>query len=521
MHLDLQQADADAARDADICVIGSGAAGLTAARRLLALGRSVTLLESGGLDHEAAVADLGAGENIGEPYYPLDHARLRFFGGTTAIWGGRIAKLDPIDFTARDWVPHSGWPFGADTLEPWYQQARPLFGLPEVATGPDDLRRAAPLPGFNPDRLQLGLWEFDGKFNRFTFDACGDLARHPRCTIVTHATVTAIDLAGGGGVERVVARSLNGRTLTLRPRQVVLAAGGIENPRLLLASGIGGDLVGRYFMEHPHGRGGRIVGGAAWSLLRAFARSHRVGGEKVAAMIALSPSQQAALRVLNSSLTIAARQPLGERQFWGMRAYEGVKHQMAPTRGGRALWMTTKKLATFAQRHVDPLRPWLLHRAGRLDLALVLRAEQAPNPDSRVTLSQDIDALGVPRVALDWRTTALDVESACGLVSTLAAEMQRLGLGQVEPAPWLANPREGWRTDPLISVHPIGGYHHLGTTRMSDDPKRGVVDAFGQVHGVTNLHVVGSSVFPTSGWANPTLTIAALALRTAERVAGR
>ncbi|OYX35285.1 MAG: oxidoreductase [Caulobacterales bacterium 32-69-10] len=522
MHLDLQQADADTARDADICVIGSGAAGLTAARRLLALGRSVTLLESGGLDHEPAVAALGAGENLGEPYYPLDHARLRFFGGTTAIWGGRIARLDPIDFEVRDWVPNSGWPFGAETLEPWYEQARAVFDLPPVATGPDDLRRAAALPDFDPARLQLGLWEFDGKFNRFTFDACGDLAAHPRCTVVTHATVTQIALAaGGGGVERVIARSLSGRTLTLRPREVVLAAGGIENPRLLLASGIGGDQVGRYFMEHPHGRGGRIVGGAAWSLLRAFARSHRVGREKVAAMIALSADRQAELRVLNSSLTIAARQPVGTRQFWGMRAYEGVKHRMAPTRRGRGLWMTTKRLATFAQRHVDPLRPWLLHRAGLLDLALVLRAEQAPNPDSRVLLSRETDALGVPRAALDWRTTPLDVESAAGLVSTLAAEAQRLGLGRVEPAPWLACPEDGWRTDPLISVHPIGGYHHMGTTRMSDDPKRGVADAFGRVHGVENLHIVGSSVFPTSGWANPTLTIVALALRTAERVAGR
>jgi choline dehydrogenase-like flavoprotein len=517
MHLDLQDADADRALEADVCVVGSGAAGLTAARRLLARGRSVTLLESGGLDFEAAVADLNAGENLGEAYYPLDHARLRFFGGSTAIWGGRIAKLDAIDFEKRAWTPHSGWPFDLAALEPWYAEARPLFDLPAAETTPADLDRAAPLPAFDPGRLQLGLWEFDSKFNRFTFDACADLVNHPRCTVVTHATVTAV-AAEGGAVARLTARSLSGRSLTLTPRQVVMAAGGIENPRLLLASGLGGDLAGRFFMEHPHGRGGRIVGGAAWALLMAFARSHRVGGEKVAAMIALSAQEQARRGVLNSSLTIAARQPAGASQFWGMRAYEGLKHQVAPTRGGRAVWMTTKKLATFAQRHIDPLRPWLLHRLGLLDLALVVRAEQAPNPDSRVTLSRQTDALGVPRAALDWRTTALDVESAAGLVSTLADEMARLGLGRVEPAQWLSHPEDGWRTDPLISVHPIGGYHHMGTTRMAEDPKQGVVDPFGRVHGLANLHVVGSSVFPTSGWANPTFTIVALALRTAERV---
>lgn len=522
MHLDLQQAAADQVSDADVCVVGSGAAGLTAARRLLALGRSVVLLESGGLDHEAASSDLNAGETTGEPYYPLDHARLRFFGGTTAIWGGRIARLDAIDFEARSWVPYSGWPFGLETLEPYYAQARRLFDLPEAAATPADLAAAVDLPAFDPDRLRLGLWEFDGKFNRFTFDACPDLVQHPRCRVITHATVTGIELApGGGAVARLIARSLNGRTLTLSPRAVILAAGGIENPRLLLASGIGNghDQVGRYFMEHPHGRGGRVADAAAWSLLKAFARSHRVGGQKVAAMIATSPQVQARLGMLNSSLTIAARQPPQARQFWGMRAYEGVKQQVAPTRGGRALWMTTKKLANWAQRRVDPLRPWLFHKAGWLDLALVLRAEQAPNPDSRVRLSDQVDALGMRRVALDWRTTALDVDSAAGLVRTLGAELERLGLGRIERAAWLERPGDGWRTDALISVHPIGGYHHMGTTRMSDDPRRGVVDGHGRVHGVDNLYVAGSSVFPTSGWANPTLTIAALALRTAEKVA--
>ena len=105
-----------------------------------------------------------------------------------------------------------------------------------------------------------------------------------------------------------------------------------------------------------------------------------------------------------------------------------------------------------------------------------------------------------------------------GLVDILAVELRRLGLGRVEAAEWVRE-RSGWRTDPLISAHPIGGYHHMGTTRMSADPRRGVTDAHGRVHGVENLYVVGSSVFPTAGWANPTLTIAALTLRTSERIA--
>ena len=529
MHLDLTQADADIVRDADVCVVGSGAAGISAARRLLERGRSVLLLESGGLDYEPETAALNAGENVGQPYYDLKDARLRFFGGTTAIWGGRIASLDPIDFQHRPWIPHSGWPFGIEALNPYYAEARRCFGLVEPPLRIEAVAAAIGAPDLDPGRLALALWEFDGRLDRFTFRQCADLVNHPRCTVATHATVTEIGLAPGGvGVAELTARSLSGRRLTVRPRTVVLAAGGIETPRLMLASrsvrpaGVGNDrdLVGRYFMEHPHARGGRIAGGRPWSILRAFGRTHRVGGRKAAALIRLADSLQARAGLLNTSLTIGARQPVEARQFWGMRAYAGLKHEMSPTRGGRAMWITAKRVASWTQRQVDPLRPWLLQKAGQLEVALVVRAEQAPNPDSRITLSTDRDRLGMPRPVLDWRLNGLDVASVKGLVSALGDEFARLGYGRVEPAAWLDDTRGAWRTDPLISVHPLAGYHHMGATRMADDPAKGVVDGYGRVHGVANLHVVGSSVFPTSGWANPTLTIVALALRTADRVAG-
>ncbi len=201
-----------------------------------------------------------------------------------------------------------------------------------------------------------------------------------------------------------------------------------------------------------------------------------------------------------------------------MRAYLHAKHSLAPNKTGRRLWMGVKRSIGWAQHRTDPLRPWLLNRLGRLDVALVLRAEQAPNPDSRVTLSRDHDAIGMERAVLDWRTSAADVDSARGLVSALAREVARLGMGKVEIARWLSDPASRWVTDPLISAHPIGGYHHMGTTRMSADPRRGVTDAYGRVHGIANLHVAGSSLFATSGWANPTLTIIALALRTADSI---
>ncbi len=390
--------------EGEVCVIGAGAAGISLTRRLLKLGRTVVLLESGGLDYEAAVADLNAGENAGEDYYELEDSRLRFFGGTTAIWGGRCAELDPIDLEKRDYVPHSGWPLEWRELERWYDEARPLFGLPPARPEPDDLRRAGvDLPRF--EALQTPLWTFDRRFNRFAWESCADLEADPRCQIVTHATVTAI-APGASGVERIEARSLGSARLTVRAKAFVLAAGGIENPRLLLASNLGNghDQVGRYFMEHPHARGGRVVRGSAWRLLRTFGRRHRIGGHDLAALISPSEALQRREGILNTSLTIVARQPQGRRQFIGMKAYSGLKHSMAPTRRGRALWMVTKKAAGWAQRHVDPARPWLLHKLGNLDVALLVRGEQAPNPESRITLTGEKDcdrsAPGPARLAI-------------------------------------------------------------------------------------------------------------------------
>jgi choline dehydrogenase-like flavoprotein len=528
MHLDLQSAESDVVLTAEACVVGCGVAGITTARRLLDLGWSVVLLESGGLDYEAATAALNAGENVGETYYDLEDARLRFFGGTTAIWGGRVAELDPIDLETRSWVPHTGWPIDWQDLEAYYRPARRMFGIPDTAPGAADLVAAgAAPPAFDPDRLDLGVWSFDRKFNRFVFSECPDLIAHPRCRIITHATVTEVVLdPAGQKVSAIKAASLSGRKLRVDAGAFVLAAGGLENPRLLLASrsvasaGLGNqhDQVGRYFMEHPHARGGRVLGRGVWSLLRAFGRSHRLGGQELAGLIKPSAALQAERAILNSSLTIAARQPAGVAEAWGMAAYNRIKHGVPPTRAGRALWMATKTAARWAQQRIDPARPWLLHQLGLRDVALVVRAEQAPNPESRVRLTDRIDPLGVPRVALDWRMTEQDVRSVAVLVETLDAELRRLDLGRVESADWLSDPAGGWRTDPLISAHPIGGYHHMGTTRMSSDPRSGVVDGHGRVHGVENLYLAGSSVFPTSGWANPTLTIAALALRTADRI---
>jgi choline dehydrogenase-like flavoprotein len=517
--------EAPEAVTADVAIVGSGAAGQAAARRLLARGCSVVLLESGGLDHDAASADLNRGEIVGQDYHPLEHSRLRFFGGTTAIWGGRCAELDDIDFERREWVDHSGWPIGPEDIAPYVIEARKLLGV--EGGWADEMPAPEPFSRLSNNELAVRWWRFDPQFDRFTIDRAEDLEDHPRSTLMIHATVREIVLAKDGvAVERLDVRTPDGRRIDIRARHYILAAGGIENPRILLNStsvmpagvGNGNDLVGRFFMEHPHARGGRIVGKGDWRWLAAFAR-RRLGGVEISPALVPTVTLQKREGILNSSVTVAVRRPETGNHALLKRAYLHFKHRTAPNRRGRQLWKATRRFVRSYTGLTGPLHPWLVKRASGLDLALVIRAEQAPNPDSRVRLSDATDATGMRRVALDWRLSPLDVDSVSGLVASLNREAGRMDLGSVEPAAWLSDPSRTWVSDDLISAHPIGGFHHMGTTRMASDPRRGVTDGWGRVHGLPNLHIAGSSLFPTGGWANPTLTILALSLRTADRIA--
>jgi len=447
---------------------------------------------------------------------------LRFFGGTAAIWGGRSAELDPIDFEQRDWVEWSGWPFGKEELGPWYRKAWRLLDLPsEIPKLPPGL-----LDRLDPRDLAVRYWLIDTQFDRFGARRNADLLGNPLMTLVLHATAREIVATEtGAAISRLDVRGPGGKPLDVRAATYVLAAGGLENPRILLASngilpnGVGNthDLVGRFFLEHPHGRGGRLVGASAWTMLRAF-QKHRVGSQEAAALLVASPELQCSRRILNCALTVAVRPPPYGGQSLHTSAYLAAKHRLQPTERGRSIWNAYKSTGRWLRQATGPLYWWAREKTGRDELALVLRAEQSPNPDSRVTLTEEVDATGMPRIHLDWRLSRQDGESAAELVSAFGREMTRLGAGRVQPAEWLSDAGANWVSDRLVSVHPLGGYHHMGTTRMADDPRRGVTDGWGRVHGIAKLYVAGSSLFPTGGWANPTLTIVALALRQADHL---
>lgn len=523
MITDLNELPQDQHLSSEVCIVGAGAAGIALARQLSRKGVSVCLLEGGGLDYERDTQSLYDGRNLGMDYYDLEDARLRFFGGTTNIWGGRCALLDPLDFSTRSWVAHSGWPIDSAELAPYLARVHEDLGLEEVRYGPemwDELGETP--PAFAPETLTTRFWRFDDLKERFSVRRCDDVVGNDNVHVLLHANVTRIQAAANAAsIDHVDVRSLQGVRARVTARHYVLACGGIENARLLLAGddvekrGIGNahDQVGRYFMEHPHGRAGRLSGAGAFALWAAFRKRIRWGKPDIAPVILASEAAQQREGILNTAMTIKLQRDPGRGVPWTRQIYQSLKHGMAPTRRGRGLWHLYRGYRSAAQRGLRMPVEWVRNKVGYTGVYFMIRGEQAPNPDSRVMLSQQRDALGMPKVDLHWQLSAIDKHTVRTMVRMLDDELTRLGIGALRASDWLDESGDAWPVDPTVGNHPIGGYHHMGATRMSADPHTGVVDSDCRVHGYANLYIAGSSVFATAGWANPTLTILALARR--------
>lgn len=507
----------------DLCIAGGGAAGLTLARAFKDSRLSIVLLESGGLDYEARVQTAGVGANLNLPYYELAESRLRMLGGTTNIWGGRCTPLNEIDFQTRDWVPHSGWPIGMSDLRSGYERAHADLELGEFGYG-DELWRltGSTPPEFDRYLLDYCFWRFDRLEERFSASRCTDLFAAGNIRVVTHASVTGIQAAPSADrVEQLHVQGPAGRRVTVRARSYVLACGGIENARLLLASrgtepnGVGNrhDQVGRYFMEHPHGRLGTVHTDNPRELWLRMSTRFPDSSVPVAPVLRAAPVLQRQRGLLNTAVTFKLQKNPRRGVALSNRLYRDLKHQLNPTRRNRSLWHFYKKAAVAYQKRFRPRVERVLVRFTDRRLCVMVRGEQAPDPESRVLLAKRRDRLGQPVADLSWRLSGLEKHTLRELSEVLDAELRRLDIGTFVPEPWIAADDTGWPVDATVGNHPIGGYHHMGTTRMSRDPRFGVVDADCRIHGYADLYVAGSSVFPTAGWANPTLTILALTYR--------
>ncbi len=467
----------------DVCIIGSGPAGITLARRLAAAGLSVGLFEGGDFDFEERSQQIYEGENVGQPYYPLDACRLRYFGGTSNHWGGWTRPLDAYDFEPRPHNPLSGWPIAKTDLDPYEAEASDILNLPGWRDPPDFL------PG--ETGLVPRLFRFSRPTTRFGEKYRAELEASKLIEVFTNANLVDMKLdEGGGHVSEAVFRSYekNG-DFAVRARQFALCLGGLENPRAMLningqvPAGLGNehDLVGRYFLEHAHAPLGKAVLRTPpdWMLV-----------------YSPTPQYMDANKVLNFGIRI------GYFDQWNAPEFTGA---FAPA---QPCGVSFEDALQAALRGDDPPCPDLV-------VDVMASCEQELRPDNRVKLIEETDKFGWRRIALEWHLSDMDVRTLREAAIKIAAAMAAQDVGRMRIVDWLMN----GDTPTLDQVW--GGNHHMGTTRMSADPATGVVDADCRVHALDNLYIGGSSVFPTSGHANPTYTIVQLALRLGDHLRGR
>jgi choline dehydrogenase-like flavoprotein len=545
--------------EADVAIVGAGAAGITLAMALGDAGLRILLVESGDLDPETETQLLNRGMNVGLPYFDLVGARLRYFGGSTNHWSGTCRPFEAFDLSARPWIPGSGWPIGISDVDPYYSRAGELCGLPSDDWDTDVwIERSAypPLP-LDLARVETRVAQnVRATQRRFSRNFRDDLeASDARVVLNSNLVEIEVDVAADA-VSGLRLSTLSGVEFRATARDYVLAAGGIENPRLLLAStgrfpagvGNGEDLVGRYFLEHPRFVGATFVPFDPEIDLR-FYLTHDAGDSRITGYLALPEAVREMEELADIQFRLEPRFPAwynraaGAEDLAALRRLAGRAEEDAnflddtsrvaddltswrrflafgapipvpvPEAAAAAIGDAEGRAALIPEVFGDIATLLFGESVGRIPVEavdVVTRIDPTPNPDSRVRLGRDRDSLGMPMVELDWQLSDADRASVVRATELLGAELGRADLGRLRLT--IDGAAAEWPSDLA------GGWHHMGTTRMHEDPRQGVVDGDCRVHGIRNLYVAGSSVFTTAGSATPTLTIVALALRLADHL---
>jgi choline dehydrogenase-like flavoprotein len=506
---------------ADVCVVGGGVAGISIGLALASAGRRVCLLEGGRETFSHQSQELYAGETW-DPRYSLTGTRTRMLGGSSNCWGGWTRPATANDFAPRPWLGIGGWPIGETDVAPHYARAAELLEVVEprpdaelLAELPADLRALAEIGGGTLRTVFFGMSPPTalGRVHR------DPLAETPGLDVVLEATVTRLVTDPASDAITAVEGVSPAGPFRIRAEAVVLAAGGIENPRLLLASGgigNGHGLVGRYFMDHPRLRLRHLLIGEDPGFARLYDARHYGGGSVVTrrgrhgAAYAPTWAEQAREEVLQSYTGLVATY-FGQsdstledaRQVW--KALRGQLHERIDARRlARVLAASPAAAAYVLGRKLDL-------RRGKMRYEIETVLEPLPDRENRVELIGATDRHGVPKIRLTWRRHDLERRTHRHALDLVRQAVEARGYGRCTVDPRIWEP-ERWDASVITT------WHHMGTTRMAAAPSEGVVDADCRVFGTSNLYVAGSSVFATGGGVPPTFTVATLALRLAAHV---
>jgi choline dehydrogenase-like flavoprotein len=481
-----------------VAVIGAGAAGIAIAREFQNSKTQVLLLEAGGYEYDQVGQSYYESESVVtntesliDDTYPF-WSRLRYFGGSTGHWGGWSCPLEDYDFHKKSWISGSGWPITRDELIPYYHRACEVIEIPRF-----DFQNQSQSPIFKPSpdydqifadceadsRLMQRYFAYSPP-TRFGLKYREELDGSNNITVMTHANVVRIDMdESHQRIKTIIFKNPNGLEFEVHADVFVLACGGLENPRLLLnswhqsAGGLGNqnDLVGRCFLEHPHSELGILMNARGQDWLNSFVA---LGYGESKRIFATTPEFQLKNQSLPFSCQIMPSPQIPE-----------------------------------GHRSIDQLRRLVARDPDQTSFcSLYVRADMEPNRNNRVFLGQEKDQLGLNKISMNVSFSKNDLDSIRVSTEAVMEHLSFLGLGRSK----LLMPTEDqWPGSVWI------GCHHMGTTRMASSPRDGVVDADCRLHGLDNFFVAGSSVFPTGGYGNPTLTLVALSLRLSDHLKKR
>ena len=544
MITDSRQFPTNAELQCDLCIVGAGAAGITVALQYLHSTFCVIMVESGSARLEAEQQTLNRGEVVNRVHPPAHLYRQRRLGGSMAIWGGRCVPLQDQDFRKRPYVPLSGWPFDRSALQPFYERAQSLLEVGEFNYLASTVLSGELVEGLRDSDVLTETVERFSPPTNFWRRYRTELARSESVIVIKRAT--CLRLSGDRVVREVECAGSGDVRFKVRARFVVLAVGGLEIVRVLGHSRYGNHsrMLGRTYMCHIEAEVGQLRLSPADRVVQfGFERTNE--GIYCRRRFTLRAEKQDALEILNAAIRLHHANVVDPSHRHAVlsavyltkrvlipqyaRKFAVVEHEaMRCFRNDVQLWLghvrnvmsDTPRLASFAlhwilRRHLTYRRiPSVAVPNATGIYSLDFNGEQAPNPESRVLLAHETDRHGVPKLRIDWRASELDWLTLSSMLRELRRALETSGCGTIE------YDAERLDHDAHASVVPMGG-HHIGTARMSETPSLGVVNANGRVHHVENLYVAGSATFPTSGQANPMLTIVAMALRLAEHLAIR
>jgi choline dehydrogenase-like flavoprotein len=517
--LDANRVESGSVLGFDICVIGGGAAGITICKEFRNKNYKVCLLESGDLNFDEKTQSLYDFTSTGHPLRSQSGyiSRNRYLGGSSNTWMGQCAPLDELDFTKREWVKNSGWPITKSELVPYYRKACDTLKIPSYENFEstewfkfllDKSKNFLNKGVVNPTLFLLGKRPINMKHAYFK-----ELENSSNIHVITNANVTNIqNNEDQNEITFINVATLAGNSFSVKSRFYVLACGGLENARILLSSseknenGLANkyDVLGRYYMEHPKIMSGKLIPTSKIICSPVFMWKKKINAMGyLRTYLKLSSDVQKQERMLNHSVEITYPHSVRDSLSYSENFFSKLKFS-------KSFVHDLVKLAPHVFRLLESFEKLLLNLPVKFDHLLINNhMEQAPNKESRVTLGNEVDALGMRKLNLHLIISRKEKESITRFHEVLNTYLEKENIGKIESH--FPEVEDDW---PGLT----DSSHHMGTTRMSEDPKLGYVDKNCKVHGISNLFVIGSSVFSTGGHVNPTLTIVALALRLASKL---